>query len=76
MALHLDSLSAGQAARIVRIGGERSFRRRLMELGLLPGTTLRLVRRADIGGVLVLEVRGCHVTVRRQDARNLEVSAK
>lgn len=69
----LDAWDAGRSARLVRLGGERSFRRRLMELGLLPGTTLRLVRRADVGGVLELEVRGCRVTVRRSEARLLEV---
>ena len=69
----LDSLSGGDTARVLRLGGERSFRRRLMELGLLPGTTVRLIRRADIGGVLELEVRGCRVTVRRMEARELEV---
>lgn len=70
----LDTLSAGAGARLLRLGGERSFRRRLMELGLLPGTAIRLVRRADVGGVLELEVRGCRVTVRLRDARELEVA--
>ena len=70
----LDSLNIGQVANLVKIGGERSFRRRLMELGLLPGTAVRLIRRADIGGVLEIEVRGCRVTVRRQEARELEVA--
>ena len=69
----LDAWETGRSARLVRLGGERSFRRRLMELGLLPGTPVRLVRRADVGGVLELEVRGCRVTVRRSEARLLEV---
>jgi ferrous iron transport protein A len=53
--------------------GERAFRCRLMELGLLPGTILRVVRRVDVGGVLELEVRGCRLTVRRGEARLLLV---
>ena len=69
----LDTLPPGRSARLVRLGGERAFRRRLMELGLLPGTPVRVVRRADVGGVLELEVRGCRVTVRNRDARVLEV---
>lgn len=69
----LDSLPPGRSARLVRLGGARAFRRRLMEMGLLPGTPVRVVRRADIGGVLELEVRGCRVTVRSSDARALEV---
>jgi ferrous iron transport protein A len=69
----LDTLSPGTRARLVSLGGERGFRCRLMELGLLPGTTLHLVRRVDVGGVLELEVRGCRLTVRRGEARLLLV---
>jgi len=44
-----------------------------MELGLLPGTQLRVVRRVDIGGLVELEVRGCRLSIRRAEARLLEV---
>jgi Fe2+ transport system protein FeoA len=69
----LDLLPIGRTARLLRLGGERAFRRRLMELGLLPGTPVRVVRRAEVGGVLELEVRGCRVSVRTRDAQALEV---
>ena len=69
----LDLLAPGAAGRLVAIGGERSFRCRLMELGLLPGTPLRLVRRADLGGVLEIEVRGCRLTVRHGEASQVWV---
>ena len=64
----LDSLNAGGVGILVRIGGERAFRRRLMELGLLPGTRVRMVRRARLGGVLELEVRNCRLTLRDSEA--------
>lgn len=67
------SLDAGHVARLSRVGGERGFRRRLMELGLLPGTLVRLVRRADVGGVLELEVRRCRVSLRAREAAELFV---
>jgi len=71
----LDQLPAGTEARLVEVAGERGFRRRLLELGLLPGTTVRLVRRADIGGVLELEARGSRLTLRRDEARTLRVES-
>ena len=70
---NLDTLKSGASARLLAVGGERAFRCRLMELGLLPGAVLRLVRRVDVGGVLELEVRGCRLTVRRAEARLLQV---
>lgn len=71
----LDVLAPGALVRLVRISGDRAFRCRLMELGLLPGTPLRLVRRVDVGGVLELEVRGCRLSVRHGEARDLLVEA-
>jgi ferrous iron transport protein A len=64
----LDTLSPGSAARLVTIGGERSFRCRLMEMGLLPGTQVRVIRRVNVGGLLELEVRGCRLSVRQGEA--------
>lgn len=73
MTTHVDQLAAGSSARLVALGGTRSLRTRLMELGLLPGTQLRVVRRVDIGGLVELEVRGCRLSIRRAEARLLEV---
>jgi Fe2+ transport system protein FeoA len=75
MLLSLDRLPDGQEARLVRLEGERSFRRRLMELGFLPGTRIRVVRRAEIGGVLELEVRRSRLSVRTHEARSVLVEA-
>jgi ferrous iron transport protein A len=69
----LLDLTPGSTARLTQVGGEPSFRRRLMELGLLPGTEIRLVRRVDIGHLLELEVRGCHLSLRRSEAAHLLV---
>lgn len=70
----LDEMTAGSTVSLVEVGGDRSFRRRLMELGLLPGTTLKLVRHVAIGDLLELEVRGCHLSLRCCDARHLMVA--
>ena len=71
----LDALKPGSTARLVSIGGERSFRCRLMELGLLPGTSVRVIRRVDVGGLVELEVRGCRLSVRQGEASLMLVDA-
>lgn len=70
----LDRLSAGSEALLLDIGGARSFQRRLMELGLLPGTRIRLVRCHDLGGVMELEVRAARVALRKGEAGQLRVA--
>ena len=69
----LSDLTAGSVVSLLEVGGDRAFRRRLMELGLLPGTPLRLVRRVGVGDLLELEVRGCHLSLRCADARHVLV---
>jgi ferrous iron transport protein A len=68
---NLLEFPVGKQARLASIGGERSFRRRLMEMGLLPGTPVRLVRRANMGGLLEVEVRGCYLSLRHTEAEKL-----
>lgn len=58
----------GERFTIERIGGERSFRRRLMELGLVPGTHVELVGVAPLGDPLELLVRGCSLSIRKGEA--------
>ena len=67
----LNEFTPGQSCRLAEVGGERAFRRRLMELGFLPGTVVRLVRRVDVGGLVELEVRGSHIGLRRSEASQL-----
>jgi ferrous iron transport protein A len=69
----LHDISPGTCARLLRVGGEQTFRRRLMELGFLPGTLIRLIRRVNVGDLVELEVRGCHVSLRRAEANQLFV---
>lgn len=67
----LSQLIPGTSAVLAQIGGERSFRRRLMEMGLLPGTAVRVVRRVEVGGLVQLEVRGCQISLRVSEAEQL-----
>jgi len=72
--LSLDQMTDGAEGRLVRLEGDRAFRRRLMEMGLLPGTPVRVVRQAPLGGVMELEVRRSRLSVRRSEASLLFVT--
>lgn len=71
----LDVANIGEAVEVVTVGGERGFRRRLLELGLLPGTELRVLRIAPLGDPLELAARGTHLSIRRREAQMIEVKA-
>ncbi|MFT5048714.1 MAG: ferrous iron transport protein A [Chlamydiales bacterium] len=71
--IQLTSITPGSTACLVALGGSGGFRRRLLEMGLLPGTQVRLVRQARLGNLVELEVRGCHLSLRRSEAREVLV---
>jgi ferrous iron transport protein B len=69
----LSALPVGQRALLRAVGGERAYRRRLLELGFVPGTELRLVRRVGVGDVLEVELRHSRISLRISEASAIEV---
>ena len=55
------------------IGGDADAVRRLMDLGLIRGTTLEMVRRAPLGDPLEVHLRGFMLTLRRSEAEHITV---
>lgn len=69
----LDQLDIGQRARVRRVAGEGSMSVRLLEMGFVPGVEVALVKRAPLGDPLELRLRGYHVSLRRAEARRVEI---
>jgi len=72
--MKLSELAVGSVAVVVEVRGRGSFRRRLMELGILPGTRVQVVGVAPLGDPLELLVRGSSLSIRRAEAVGIEVS--
>lgn len=72
----LADLAVGQQAEIVSIDCERRLSRRLMEMGLLPGTRVRVVRVAPLGDPIELRVRNYSLSVRRAEAAKIAVASE
>lgn len=73
MKVSLADLPLGQHAEIKSIECERRLSRRLMEMGLLPGTRVRVVRVAPLGDPIELRVRNYSLSVRRAEAGKIAV---
>jgi Fe2+ transport system protein FeoA len=71
----LAELPLGQSATVQEVKGPRPFRRRLLEMGLVPGTEIRLVTIAPLGDPLRIEVRGGQWSIRRAEAAQIVVTA-
>ncbi|MGB5192126.1 MAG: FeoA family protein [Polyangiales bacterium] len=72
----LADLRPGQPAEIVSIDCDRRMSRRLMEMGLLPGTEIRVVRVAPLGDPLELRLRDYSLSVRRSEAARIAVRSE
>ncbi|MDP2316020.1 MAG: FeoA family protein [Pseudomonadota bacterium] len=75
MSTTLAHLPLRRPAQIEAVGGERAFRRRLLELGFLPGVAVQLIGVAPMGDPLEIEVRGCRFSLRRAEAEAIAVSS-
>lgn len=71
--MSLPELPLKKAAVVEVVEGDRAFRRRIMEMGLVPGTRVRLVAVAPMGDPMTLELRSSRVSIRRREASQVRV---
>lgn len=71
--LSLDELHPGDKAVIRRIQGTSVEEAHLMEMGLLPGTSVELIKRAPLGDPIELRVRRYHLSIRSDEAHAILV---
>ena len=69
----LDKLPLGQEAVITAVGGEGPLRCRLLDMGLIPRTRVRVEKIAPLGDPLELRVRGYSLSLRKEDAGKIDV---
>ena len=72
-AICLDELNPGEKAIIRQIKGAAGEEVHLMELGLLPGTAVELIKRAPMGDPIQIRVRSYHLSIRCAEARSVMV---
>ena len=69
----LDMLNAGERGVITAVGGEGVLRCRLLDMGLIPQTRITVSKIAPMGDPMELQLRGYVLTLRREDARSIEI---
>ena len=70
----LDQLKLGRSAMITHVGGEGALRRRLLDMGLTPNTQIFVRKVAPLGDPIELCLRGYELTLRKQDAAQIDVA--
>lgn len=75
-AVTLDDLRPGDRACVTRLSAEAVLSQRLMQLGLLEGTEVQLVRRAPAGDPIECRLLGYALSLRRDEARQVHVEVR
>ncbi len=69
----LSELKVGESGVIVSVNGDKSLRGHLLDMGLTPNTCVRVSAMAPMGDPIEINLRGYRLTIRLDDASNIEV---
>ena len=70
----LANLAAGSPAKVVKVAGKTVVSRRLMEMGVVPGVAVTVIKTAPFGDPIQIRVRGYSLAMRKSEAEIIEVS--
>ena len=70
----LKDIAIGQSAVIVKVGGEGSLRQHFLDMGVIPGAEVSVVKLAPMGDPMELQIHGYELTLRLADAAQIEVA--
>ena len=72
--MRLNELKTGESARIERVGGEGALRQHFLDMGVIPGAEVTLVKLAPLGDPMELRIHGYELTLRLADAEKIEIT--
>ena len=73
MQIKLHELKPGQRGIVVHVAGQGAVRRRMMDMGLVPGSEVEVVRVAPLGDPIEFTVKGYSLSLRKSEASNIKV---
>ena len=71
--MNLRELQAGKSGRILSVGGEGALRQHLLDMGVIPGSVVQVVKFAPMGDPVELKIRGYELTLRLAEAEKIEI---
>ena len=71
--MNLKELKIGQSAVIKAVGGEGALRQHFLDMGVIPGTEVTVIKYAPLGDPVELQIHGYELTLRLADAEKIEI---
>ena len=71
--MFLDELKAGERGRILAVGGEGALRQHFLDMGVVPGSRITLVKFAPLGDPIEFRIHDYELTLRVDDAKKITI---
>ena len=72
----LEKLEIGQKGTIISLTGKGPIKQRMMDMGLVPGSEVEIIRVAPLGDPIEINLKGYNLSLRRNEAKNVMVEVK
>lgn len=69
----LTDLRVGQSGVVVKVGGKGQIRQRMMDMGVVPGSEIKVIRIAPLGDPVEFSIKGYNLSLRKSEAGDIEV---
>jgi DtxR family Mn-dependent transcriptional regulator len=70
---NLKNLKPGQKGRVLKVSSQGEIKKRIIEMGVIPGSVVEIERIAPLGDPIDIKVKGYHLSLRKEDAEKIEV---
>ncbi|HDL03245.1 MAG: hypothetical protein DRP46_09130 [Candidatus Zixiibacteriota bacterium] len=71
--MSLNDLKPGQSGKVISVAGQGAIRRRLLDLGIRSGETIKMIKAAPLKDPLEISLGNGHISIRRSEAALIEI---
>ena len=74
--MNLDDLSTGERGEVIKLTARGPFKKRLLEMGFITGAEVKVIKYAPLKDPVEYEIKGYHVSLRHEEAQQIEIRKK
>ena len=71
--LNLDQIKPGATVKVIKVSAPGSLQRRILALGIIPGSVMEVIKVAPLGDPIEVKLRSSNLVIRKEEAQNISV---
>ena len=69
----LSELTPGEKGKVKQITGEGRLKKKLLDMGVIPGSEVEVIKVAPLGDPIDIKIKGYHLSLRKQEAKQISI---